>query len=92
MWTLGGDDLNDDDLELEDEDLLLENEEEKVDIQLPIATDDCGVSDKPSRKACKNCSCGRAEEENKGSNKPVPVVSACGSVSIRFVNNIHPQH
>jgi hypothetical protein len=35
VWTLGGDDLNDDDLDLEDEDDLLAHEDEKVTVAVP---------------------------------------------------------
>lgn len=51
----------DDDSDLIDEDSLLTEEDLKKP-QLPVAGD-CGVGS--TRKACKNCTCGRAEEEEK---------------------------
>ncbi|PRW51069.1 anamorsin-like protein [Chlorella sorokiniana] len=54
-WTLGGDD---DEL-VDDEELL--TEEDKARPAAPAANDDCEVG-AAGRKACKNCTCGRAEE------------------------------
>ncbi|KAK9106360.1 hypothetical protein Syun_022371 [Stephania yunnanensis] len=51
--------LIDDDLDLIDEDSLLTEEDLKKP-QIPIASD-CEIGS--TRKACKNCTCGRAEEE-----------------------------
>ncbi|KAK9154640.1 hypothetical protein Sjap_002120 [Stephania japonica] len=51
----------DDDLDLIDEDSLLTEEDLKKP-QIPVAGD-CEVES--TRKACKNCTCGRAEEEEK---------------------------
>ncbi|KAK9115599.1 hypothetical protein Sjap_014546 [Stephania japonica] len=51
----------DDDLDLIDEDSLL-TEEDLRKPQIPIASD-CEIGS--TRKACKNCTCGRAEEEEK---------------------------
>jgi len=77
VWTLSS--LNDDDVELvNDEDLLDEEDLEKPNAdQLKV----CGTTGK--RKACKNCSCGLAEEleqENQDQNEaPAPPKSSCGS-------------
>lgn len=80
VWTLGGDDLADDGLDLVDEDALLDHEEEKVVVEAPPA--DCGTAAQGTkRKACKNCSCGLAELEESGNADKAPPVSACGSVS-----------
>jgi len=86
VWTLAGD-LEDDDIELEDEDDILMNETEKVNIPtFGGDTDDCGVSGQKTRKACKDCTCGRAEEEQKGTYEPNKIemapVSACGSCGL----------
>ncbi|PIK61817.1 putative anamorsin-like isoform X2 [Apostichopus japonicus] len=78
VWTLSSADMGDDDLNIIDEDDLLEDE----DLLKPSADSlkaDCGPGKK---KACKNCSCGLAEELANGDSKPVktkPVTSACGS-------------
>ena len=60
-WRLGGDDLAEDDLV--DEDGLLENEAMKVEVASTSVNDDCELGAGGGRKACKDCSCGRAEEE-----------------------------
>lgn len=86
VWSLAGDDLAEDDIELEDEDDILMNESEKVIIPtLNGDMDDCGESGQKTRKACKNCSCGRAELEESGDFVPQKVsapVSACGSCGL----------
>lgn len=78
-WTLAMDDEE----ELVDDELLLT----EADKQAPVkaAADDCEVG-ASGRKACKNCSCGRAEAED----KPVKLtqemldnpVSSCGNCSL----------
>lgn len=89
VWSLAADDLTEQDLELEDEDDLLKNEEEKVQIIRPaVKADDCGVGSQPTRKACKNCTCGKAEVEAQEASKPQSAsakaapVSACGSCGL----------
>ncbi|KND00440.1 electron carrier DRE2 [Spizellomyces punctatus DAOM BR117] len=60
VWKVSANDDDDEDEELEDEDALLDDE----DLKAPtlIVPDDCEpVGGK--RKACKNCTCGRAEME-----------------------------
>ncbi|PVU86461.1 hypothetical protein BB560_006706 [Smittium megazygosporum] len=69
--------------QLIDEDDLLENE----DFAKPSQTSLSRPGDRPQkRRACKNCTCGLADEEPKDSNKPVQiniapedVVSSCGN-------------
>jgi len=81
IWSLSAQDINDDDIELIDDDELL-NEE---DLKKPAAESlkaPCGSSDsKGKKKACKNCSCGLAEELESGVEKlkTKSVNSACGS-------------
>ncbi|KAJ3081869.1 electron carrier [Quaeritorhiza haematococci] len=59
VWTISAND-DDEDQELEDEDNLLDEEDfEKPDIK----GDDCEMTG-GKRKACKNCTCGRAEMED----------------------------
>lgn len=81
-WTFAADDLNDEDVVLEDEDQLLKKEEEKVIVnKVTIASnDDCGTGTGSTKKACKNCSCGRADAEKKG--QTAAPVSACGSCGL----------
>jgi len=59
-WRLGGNDLAEDDLV--DEDDLLENEAMKVEVASTSVSDDCELGAGGGRKACKDCTCGRAEE------------------------------
>jgi hypothetical protein len=63
-WKLDDKDLIEDDL-IAEEELVLDDVQTVLPGSLPIASgaqDECG----PSKKACKNCVCGRAEEEAKG--------------------------
>jgi len=74
MWTL--DDMEDDTVELIDENTLLEEADlVKPD---PASLRVCGTTGK--RKACKDCSCGLAEELADGKEvKTKSVTSSCGS-------------
>ncbi|KAJ3411382.1 Anamorsin [Chytridiales sp. JEL 0842] len=88
VWTVNANDL-DDDQELEDEDMLLDEDDLK-----PVVAADCGAPLNKAgkkKKACKDCSCGLAEEleeeENRIMNEVVVVLpkkkelptSSCGS-------------
>ncbi|GFS10857.1 anamorsin homolog [Elysia marginata] len=78
VWSLNSTDLMDDDVDLVDEDELLdENDLKKPDpASLKV---ECGPTKK---KACKDCTCGLAEELESGkkSEAPAPVkTSACGN-------------
>eukprot|EP00483_Globobulimina_turgida_P001944 UN01946 len=66
VWSLGANDMmdNDIDIDLVDEDTLLDHEEEKVIIPETNILDDCGSGVGSSRKPCKDCTCGRAENKN----------------------------
>eukprot|EP00007_Cunea_sp_BSH-02190019_P002027 CAMPEP_0174244640 /NCGR_PEP_ID=MMETSP0417-20130205/35954_1 /TAXON_ID=242541 /ORGANISM="Mayorella sp, Strain BSH-02190019" /LENGTH=247 /DNA_ID=CAMNT_0015324345 /DNA_START=74 /DNA_END=817 /DNA_ORIENTATION=- len=72
-WTLDGDDLVEEEF-IDDADLL-----SAEDLAKPAKPDDCEMTG-GTRKACKNCSCGRAEEEAAASaSKPQEAKSSCGN-------------
>lgn len=87
-WNLALDDLLDEDVvmkfgagDLEDEDALLL--QDTVDVtQLRAGYAECGSTGQASRRACKNCTCGRAEQEAKGATQDSAPVSACGSCGL----------
>jgi hypothetical protein len=62
-WLLSGDDVDGAEELLDDEELLTED-----DRQRPVVSkqDDCELGPGGARKACKNCTCGRADAEAKG--------------------------
>ncbi len=79
VWTISS---LDDEVELEDEDNLLD--EEDLVVPPTAAPGDCSTR----KKACKDCSCGRAEEEEKELVAAITfvapkkaVASSCGSVN-----------
>ncbi|KAJ7550507.1 hypothetical protein O6H91_06G106300 [Diphasiastrum complanatum] len=70
--------------ELVDEDALLTEEDLAKPLPMPVDGDDCEVG-KSGRKACKNCTCGRAELEEKGSLTAEQLQnpqSACGNCGL----------
>ncbi|XP_062856901.1 anamorsin [Trichomycterus rosablanca] len=80
LWTLSANDMNDDDLDLVDSDTLLDAEDlKKPDpASLKAACGEAGAK----KKACKNCTCGLAEEleqESKVAQKASQPKSACGN-------------
>ena len=88
VWSLGNDDLMDE-VELEDEDDILAREEDKVNVTKPTnirdKDRDCGTGPGGKRKACKNCTCGFAEEEAAGGateGAPAQAKSACGNCGL----------
>jgi len=84
VWQLAASDL-DAEMELEDEDALLEKDDLSDVKAVAMKNSDCGTGPGTSRKACKNCSCGRAEleaEEQKATGKESAPVSACGSCGL----------
>jgi len=82
VWTLGADDLADEDAPLVDEDELLKRTEVKVAPPVKPAGDAAGCGTGPRRKACKNCTCGLKEKEEGGKAPPPNMVSACGSCAL----------
>ncbi|KAM9375933.1 anamorsin isoform 2-T2 [Pholidichthys leucotaenia] len=82
MWTLSANDINDDDVDLLDSDALLDEDDLKKPDPASLKAPSCGEGASKKKKACKNCSCGLAEEleqESKGKQKSNLPKSACGS-------------
>ncbi|XP_064436762.1 anamorsin [Mirounga angustirostris] len=80
LWTLSANDMEDESLDLIDSDELLDPEDLKKPDPASLRAPSCGEGKK--RKACKNCTCGLAEELEKetsreqASSQPK---SACGN-------------
>ncbi|XP_041048383.1 anamorsin isoform X2 [Carcharodon carcharias] len=80
-WTLSATDMNDDDVDLIDSDELLDEADLKKPDPASLRAMDCGEG-KKKKRACKNCTCGLADElGGKGSKgvKTPQVKSSCGS-------------
>ncbi|XP_031735201.1 anamorsin isoform X1 [Anarrhichthys ocellatus] len=80
MWTLSANDMDDDDVDLVDSDALLDEDDLKKPDPASLKAPTCGEG-ATKKKACKNCTCGLAEEleESKGNQKTNLPKSACGS-------------
>ncbi|XP_061577226.1 anamorsin [Cololabis saira] len=81
MWTLSAIDMDDDDVDLIDSDALLDEDDLKKPDPASLKAPTCGEGAK-KKKACKNCTCGLAEEleqDSKGKQKSNLPKSACGS-------------
>ncbi|KAJ0069420.1 hypothetical protein NL108_006008, partial [Boleophthalmus pectinirostris] len=81
MWTLSANDMADDDVDLLDSDALLDEEDLKKPEPASLKAASCGQGTS-KKKACKNCTCGLAEEleqESKGKQSNNLPKSACGS-------------
>ncbi|WAR12913.1 CPIN1-like protein, partial [Mya arenaria] len=61
VWKLSAMDIGDDDIELVDDDDLLDEEDKKKPDPASLRAD-CGTGPDKKRKACKNCTCGLADE------------------------------
>ncbi|XP_061449761.1 anamorsin [Rhineura floridana] len=76
LWTLSANDMNDEDMDLLDSDELLDPEDLKKPDPASLKAPSCKESGK--RKACKNCTCGLAEELEQEKKNSQPK-SACGN-------------
>lgn len=76
LWTLSANDMNDEDTDLLDSDELLGPEDLKKPDPASLKAPSCKESGK--KKACKNCTCGLAEELEK-EKKSLQPKSACGN-------------
>lgn len=82
MWTLSANDMNDEEVDLLDSDALLDEDDLKKPDPASLKAASCGDGAAKKKKACKNCTCGLAEEleeESKGKQKSDMPKSACGS-------------
>lgn len=82
MWMLSANDMNDDEVDLLDSDALLDEEDLKKPDPASLKASSCGEGAGKKKKACKNCTCGLAEEleqESQGKQKTNLPKSACGS-------------
>ncbi|KAM6429989.1 anamorsin isoform 1-T4 [Liasis olivaceus] len=76
LWTLSANDMDDEDVDLLDSDELLDPEDLKKPDPASLKAPSCKESGK--RKACKNCTCGLAEELEQEKKNAQPR-SACGN-------------
>ncbi|XP_068116928.1 anamorsin isoform X2 [Hyperolius riggenbachi] len=81
LWTLSANDMNDDDVDLLDSDELLDQDDLTKPLPSSLRAAGCGEGTEKKRKACKNCTCGLAEEleEEKKQSAPKAAPSACGN-------------
>ncbi|CAN2389318.1 Component of the cytosolic iron-sulfur (Fe-S) protein assembly (CIA) machinery. Required for the maturation of extramitochondrial Fe-S proteins. Part of an electron transfer chain functioning in an early step of cytosolic Fe-S biogenesis. Electrons are transferred to the Fe-S cluster from NADPH via the FAD- and FMN-containing protein ndor1. Has anti-apoptotic effects in the cell. Involved in negative control of cell death upon cytokine withdrawal. Promotes development of hematopoietic cells [Pristimantis euphronides] len=82
LWTLSANDMNDENVDLLDSDELLDQDDLKKPLPSSLRAGGCGEGSEKKRKACKNCTCGLAEEleeEKSNTSAPKPAVSACGN-------------
>ncbi|KAM4614166.1 LOW QUALITY PROTEIN: anamorsin [Discoglossus pictus] len=82
LWTLSANDMNDEDVDLLDSDELLDQEDLKKPLPSSLRASGCGEGSEKKRKACKNCTCGLAEEleeEKTKTSVPKAAPSACGN-------------
>ncbi|XP_030907892.1 anamorsin isoform X2 [Melopsittacus undulatus] len=76
LWTLSANDMNDEEMDLLDPDELLDSEDLKKPDPLSLRAPSCKEMGK--KKACKNCTCGLAEELEQEKKNAQPK-SACGN-------------
>ncbi|MEQ2271060.1 Anamorsin [Xenotaenia resolanae] len=82
MWMLSANEMNDDDVDLLDSDALLDDDDLKKPDAASLKAPNCGEGAGKKKKACKNCTCGLAEELEQDSQEKQKTdlpKSACGS-------------
>lgn len=79
FWTLSAQDIDDEEIDILDSDTLLDEEDLRKPDPASLKSD-CGTNKAGKKKACKNCTCGLAEELDQGK-KPEKetLTSSCGS-------------
>lgn len=77
IWSLSAQDMNDDEVDIIDSDELLDESDRKKPDPSSLKSA-CGANKAGKKKACKNCSCGLAEDLANGIEGSQPK-SACGS-------------
>lgn len=80
VWKLSAMDMGDDGIDLVNDDELLDEDDLKRPDPASLKAD-CGTGPNKKKKACKNCTCGLAEQldEEAAKSKPATATSACGS-------------
>ncbi|XP_020610206.1 anamorsin homolog [Orbicella faveolata] len=79
IWTLSAQDIDDDEIDILDSDTLLD-EEDLIKPDPASLKSDCSTNKAGKKKACKNCTCGLAEELDQGKTpQKKTVTSSCGS-------------
>ncbi|KAM9122097.1 anamorsin [Pangshura tecta] len=77
LWTLSANDMNDEGMDLLDSDELLDSEDLKKPDPSSLKAPSCKESGK--KKACKNCTCGLAEDLEQEKKESLKPKSACGN-------------
>ncbi|CAH3031763.1 unnamed protein product [Pocillopora meandrina] len=79
IWTLSAQDIDDEEIDILDSDTLLDEEDLRKPDPASLKSD-CGTNKAGKKKACKNCTCGLAEELEQGKTPAKKTVtSSCGS-------------
>jgi len=94
-WSLAASDLNDEGLDLVDDDALLQKERDKPVAAASTSGGECGTAAVPGgkRRACKNCSCGLAqelleEEQKQQQQQPQAGTAAAAATAVPKVKNV----
>ncbi|XP_039358985.1 anamorsin [Mauremys reevesii] len=77
LWTLSANDMDDEGMDLLDSDELLDSEDLKKPDPSSLKAPSCKESGK--KKACKNCTCGLAEDLEQEKKESLKPKSACGN-------------